>query len=365
MTSKISENICMLRKKYNLTQQKLGELLGVSIAAISKWETGIAHPDIELLPALAQVFDVSIDYFFDFHLGLSVKNNRKTVLDNAKEAFASGKQKEAISALTEVLIRYPNDFILKFNRAQMMVYTASKPPLDTEKSHILNEANKELIEIVNSNENKEIIDESYYLLSMSYLNLGLFEKAIDTIHQIKTSNRVNIGIALLQIYMKQGDINNAMKQFEFNIYLSLCNIYANSIWIDELFINDFEKSLQFYNMAIATFKAYSGNNPSRFDVYTSIFYEKTAFIHANRGEYENAVNALRFAAEYAQSFDNIQENNDLPIFDKLDAKDTEWNAIQNQKSHLLHLVESKYKDGYEVLGESGDFAKIIQSLKII
>lgn len=180
----------------------MGELLGVSIAAISKWETGIANPDLELLPALAQVFDVSIDYFFNFHLGLSEKNNRKTVIDNAREAFASGKHKEAISALTKALVRYPIDFILKFNRAQMMVYTASKPPLDTEKSHILNEANKELIEIVNSNENKEIIDESYYLLNMSYLNLSLFEKAIDTIHQIKTSNRVNIGIALMRVYMK-------------------------------------------------------------------------------------------------------------------------------------------------------------------
>lgn len=121
-----------------------------------------------------------------------------------------------------------------------------------------------------------------------------------------------------------------MKQFELNIYLSFCNIHANSIWIDELFINDIEKALQFYNMAITTFKAYSGNNPSRFDVYISTFYERIAFIYAKRGEYENAVNALRLAAEYAQSFDNMQENNDLLLFDMLDAKDTEWNAIKNQ-----------------------------------
>lgn len=363
MTNKIGENICVLRKKFNLTQQMLGELLGVSIAAISKWETGAAYPDIELLPKLAQIFDISIDYIFNFHLDLSEKNNRTIIIERAKEAFSSGRHNEAISDLTEALVRYPNDFIIKFNRAQMMIYIASKPPLDTEKTNILSAANMELVQIVNSNVSKEIIDESYYLLSMSYLNLGLYEKAMDSINKIKTGNRINIGIALLRIYMEQGDINNAIKQFELNIYLSLCNIHANTIWIDKLFTDDFKKQLQFYNMAIGAFKACSMDNPSRFDVYISTFYEKIALIYSRNGEYDNSVKALMSAVEYAHSYNSIQGDNDLPLFDMLDSKDTEWNAIYNQKSRLLHIIESNYENGYEILSKRKDFAEIIAGLK--
>lgn len=45
------------------TQQQLGKLLKVSTQAVSKWERGGA-PDIELLPDIADVLDVSIDALF-------------------------------------------------------------------------------------------------------------------------------------------------------------------------------------------------------------------------------------------------------------------------------------------------------------
>ena len=39
MKLKIGENIQRLRKQRNLTQEALAEAIGVSIAAVSKWET--------------------------------------------------------------------------------------------------------------------------------------------------------------------------------------------------------------------------------------------------------------------------------------------------------------------------------------
>jgi len=51
-----------LRLSKGLTQQELADLLGVSDKAISKWETGGGYPDISLLPELAKVFSVNLDY---------------------------------------------------------------------------------------------------------------------------------------------------------------------------------------------------------------------------------------------------------------------------------------------------------------
>lgn len=58
------DNIRKLRQLKHLSQEALGELLGVSGQAVSKWEQAITSPDISLLPALAGVFGVTIDSLF-------------------------------------------------------------------------------------------------------------------------------------------------------------------------------------------------------------------------------------------------------------------------------------------------------------
>ena len=59
---KIGEQIAALRKSKGLTQNELGERLGVSFQAVSKWERGETLPDITVLPDLAKVLETTIDY---------------------------------------------------------------------------------------------------------------------------------------------------------------------------------------------------------------------------------------------------------------------------------------------------------------
>ncbi len=53
-----------LRKTNGMTQQKLGELLGVSNRAVSKWETGLALPSTENVYKLSKIFNIPVDHFF-------------------------------------------------------------------------------------------------------------------------------------------------------------------------------------------------------------------------------------------------------------------------------------------------------------
>ena len=57
----IGENIRRLRLEKQITQEQLSEAMGVSCAAVSKWERSDTLPDISLLPLLAHYFSVSID----------------------------------------------------------------------------------------------------------------------------------------------------------------------------------------------------------------------------------------------------------------------------------------------------------------
>lgn len=63
MNPKIFGAIVMaLRKKSGMTQAALAKKLSVSDKAVSKWETGLGYPEITLLPKIAEVFGVTVDY---------------------------------------------------------------------------------------------------------------------------------------------------------------------------------------------------------------------------------------------------------------------------------------------------------------
>lgn len=57
----IGHNIMTLRKQHGITQEKLAAEMGVSMAAVSKWETENSMPDIIMLCALADYFKVTTD----------------------------------------------------------------------------------------------------------------------------------------------------------------------------------------------------------------------------------------------------------------------------------------------------------------
>ena len=57
----IGENIRNFRKKNDLTQEALADRLGVTYQSISRWENGATYPDLELIPAIAEMLAVTVD----------------------------------------------------------------------------------------------------------------------------------------------------------------------------------------------------------------------------------------------------------------------------------------------------------------
>ena len=59
---KVGKQIALLRAEKGITQNELGERVGVSFQAVSKWERGETLPDISVLPDLANVLETTIDH---------------------------------------------------------------------------------------------------------------------------------------------------------------------------------------------------------------------------------------------------------------------------------------------------------------
>ncbi len=58
----MGERISRLRQEKKLTQIALGEKLGISSQAISKWERGQAFPDVSRLDELAELLEADVGY---------------------------------------------------------------------------------------------------------------------------------------------------------------------------------------------------------------------------------------------------------------------------------------------------------------
>ena len=61
-----ARNLKNARKKADLSQVKLAEMLSYTGKAISKWESGLALPPSDVLPELARILDTDLNSLFDF-----------------------------------------------------------------------------------------------------------------------------------------------------------------------------------------------------------------------------------------------------------------------------------------------------------
>lgn len=81
----LGDFIFKMRKEKDSSQAQLGELVGVSNKAVSKWETWEANPELSILPKLAEVFEITIDEL------LACKKNDPIENDEKVEYFCSVK----------------------------------------------------------------------------------------------------------------------------------------------------------------------------------------------------------------------------------------------------------------------------------
>ena len=77
----IGEYLSRLRKFYKITQDELASRLNVTRQAVSKWETGTAVPDIEMLLRLSEIYGVSINDILKADIA-NIKYQKEIVFPN-------------------------------------------------------------------------------------------------------------------------------------------------------------------------------------------------------------------------------------------------------------------------------------------
>ena len=67
MQVNLGEKIKQLRKRDGRKQEDLAKALGVTAQAVSRWEANGGYPDMNMIPAIANYFHISIDELFGYN----------------------------------------------------------------------------------------------------------------------------------------------------------------------------------------------------------------------------------------------------------------------------------------------------------
>lgn len=103
----LPENLKKYRIIKDLTQEEVAEFLGITAQSVSKWERGESYPDITFLPALANIFETSVDLL----IGMDTIRAEETRYNIHKKAVGyqrSGDYDMAEKTYRDALLIYPN-----------------------------------------------------------------------------------------------------------------------------------------------------------------------------------------------------------------------------------------------------------------
>ncbi len=92
--------IAALRKARGLTQQEVADRLNVSNKTISKWERDEGYPEITIIPALAELFDVTSDEI--------LRGERSAQRDQDGEKQAARVERQIRQIVNSTMTRFQN-----------------------------------------------------------------------------------------------------------------------------------------------------------------------------------------------------------------------------------------------------------------
>lgn len=108
MKIRFGEILKDLRRKNDITQEELADILGVTSQSVSRWEKGACYPDMELLPAIANYFGVTVDDL----LGMNEIRSRErlnAIFTEALNLERESKYEDAVGVFRAALKNFPDN----------------------------------------------------------------------------------------------------------------------------------------------------------------------------------------------------------------------------------------------------------------
>ena len=213
----MSEIIRSRRRALGMTQEQAAQRLGVTAAAVSKWELGASYPDVTLLPALARLLGIDLNTLLGFEREPG-RTEKSAMLQEVNELAKAQGIDTAIERAEEMLREYPSCGALLFGLAAtiqgwMMMSGAS----DEER-----EKHERLLESwyirAADSADPEASEAAAHLLALRYVARGETEAAQEMMNRLPkepVNPRWTLEVSLL---LTQGEKAQARKLIENTLF---------------------------------------------------------------------------------------------------------------------------------------------------
>ena len=120
MQIKLGEKIRKLRQRDGRKQEDLAVALGVTNQAVSRWEANGGYPDIEMLPAIANYFHITMDELFGYESDRQTK--LQSYLEQADQISKHGSNAQLVDFLRNTISEFPAEWQLQYRLANALVF---------------------------------------------------------------------------------------------------------------------------------------------------------------------------------------------------------------------------------------------------
>ena len=356
MTNKIGEKIKNLRKKSNVTQEKFAEYLGITFQAVSRWERGDAYPDLEILPAIANYFNVTTDEL----LGVDIMNKQEKIDEIQKQVsanFSKGFIDENIAILRNAVNEFPNDF----NLLSALAFYLWKRDDTIKESISINER------ILADCDDDHIRYGVMQKLAYSYKDIGEKEKAIEIAQKLPYTPLTS-DMLLRHIYEGEEQITH-LKYYipHFCDYItSDIKLFAGTKYGYDTSIDGGKKRIELYKKAIEIYKIiYEDGDYGFYNGRMKDLYLSTAPNYILINDFDNALEDLEKAADFAMAFDTMPDvfTHTSMIFDGKEFSKLKNLAKDYDHNDSYQLLSWLSDQRYDPIRETRRFKKIVAKLE--
>jgi len=315
MNIKIGAKIRNLRIGANITQEKLANHLGVSVQAVSRWESEICYPDLELIPAIAKYFGVTTDHILCIEQE-TVQPIEDKFKEEWKNAFKSGYTQKALEIINEALLTNPNNFEFMLMKAETLIcfYEHSCNKTRISESDRLLRSILELLNLITSEcKNESIRCKARVLkigLDAKLNNQNSFIRSAKNLPDLSsTKNRV------LANYYCWGDNEKAGFTRKYILELLIEFVKSALILAENSTIADGEKTAILENTLTVISSTVGNLNCGEFEQYLELIYENLYNLTGN-SNYKDEIGS------HIKSYDSI---NDCYTYNSAFVKDVRFN----------------------------------------
>lgn len=215
----LGATIARERRAADVTQGELAAHLGVTKAAVSKWELGQSMPDVALLPRIAAYFDLTLDELFDYRPQLSEKEVERLYL----EVFAlfSEDADAAYERAERLIAEYYSCWRLLH---QIGMAYMQQGALDPGRAIALIPRAMELFERVEAHADDVELVFGARMMRAALLNMqGNVDGAIELMESLKADSPLGVEMFLASLYQQKGDRETCLRLYQESMGFGMTN----------------------------------------------------------------------------------------------------------------------------------------------